>query len=282
MDRQVTRTEKRASGFTLVELLVVVGIIAVLAGMLMPALSKARAAAKGAVCQNHLRQIGMAILAYAHNHGGSLPATAGASRNPNYQLLGLPVPWAPGKVFAHTNDTSANAVPFADLQLPELLQPYVNEPEIWFCPMTPLDVPAHNAPLADAAGEWTYRRIGTTYRYNLFTQQYNIPGGTQIPGKILGGRSIDSVTRPCCAVIVFEDPSASHGLETGNPASPPALEAWLELPHSGGIHALCSDGHVKWVPVNDARDAAGKVTGQEVFYTSGQLEMGWALSGGLH
>lgn len=271
-------TVKKACGFTLVELLVVVGIIALLAGMLMPALSKARAAAKGAVCQNNLRQVGMAILNYAHNHNGSLPATTGANRDPKHQLIGLPVPWAPGKVFAHTNDTSPNAFPFANLELPELLQPYLNEPEVWFCPITPVDIPAHDASLPDAQGEFTYRRLGTTYRYNLFTQQYNIPGGPQIPGQVLGGRSIDAVTRPCCAVIAWEDPSASHGLETGNPAYPPALEAWLELPHNQGIHALCSDGHVKWVPVNDVRDAAGNVIGQGVFYTKAQLEMGWALS----
>jgi len=88
---------EKCPGFTLVELLVVVTIVALLAALLVPALMKAKEQGRSSVCKNNMRQLGLAMVLYADDNGDFLPWPGDVDRN-------LPPDW----VFGGQNNTYPN------------------------------------------------------------------------------------------------------------------------------------------------------------------------------
>jgi prepilin-type N-terminal cleavage/methylation domain-containing protein len=167
------RRRKAGCAFTLIELLVVISIVSILAALLLPALSRAKRAGHKAVCLSNLRQIGIAIQSYAHDHEDRIPFGPKAPPFTSPSTL-YPSTGAPTSLISLSGG--------APVGLGLLLQYHLSlQPKVLFCPGSdqPIDADEELARvgLAQAQGSYYYRHAGNTELFDT-------------PGAALGGENL--------------------------------------------------------------------------------------------
>jgi prepilin-type N-terminal cleavage/methylation domain-containing protein len=227
-------------GFTLVELLVVIGIIAVLIAVLLPALSKAREQAKVTACLSNIRQLTTGWMMYANDNKGNL-------------------------VFAETDDFSTPTTPPTNKDYGQ----------IGWVIDTPGN-PATNTPASVRAGQlWKYCSNVDVYRcpssFDLTNfRSYSINtylNGSQAYYNATLTPIIKKLAQAKARVLVFIEENDERGFNQGsflswklNPqanGSPGALDdKWGDLPaffHKKGTALSFSDGHAEYRMWTDRR-----------------------------
>jgi general secretion pathway protein G len=207
--------------FTLIELLTVMAILAVLAGMLFPVIAKSREQARKTVCMNNLRQIGMALSLYATNHDGAIPTAE--------------IPDAPWRATHHIWDGTLSPPRYLGLGYLHEKFGYGVKREMYYCPAAQgidrMDWPRHSWSCWEKVGSNVYEDMcGTSYVYRE----------TGVGGKKLLGANAQT-------------PAMAMDFQISARARNPANIGYCHF--LGGVNILFYDGSVKWVPDPTAQAA---------------------------
>jgi len=231
MKRGRIGVNNRKLAFTLIELLVVIAIIAVLAAMLLPVLSKAKARAQYIQCINHARQLTLCWVMYATDNSDRLVVNQQMSTNG----------WVGG--FLRQMPDATNQ---ADIRMARLF-PYNTSLDIYRCPAAGTAIPS-----ALAAATPSLRGQGLVRHFSLCGRM----GGTADLDWILGSqfpafRKMPDIRSPApSGALVFVDESI-ESIDDGYFAVQ-LLDTWMNSPTTrhlkGGIFSF-ADGHAerwKW------------------------------------
>ncbi|HUC84671.1 MAG TPA: prepilin-type N-terminal cleavage/methylation domain-containing protein [Candidatus Acidoferrales bacterium] len=238
---------RRPRGFTLIELLVVIAIIAILAALLLPALSKSKAMAKNINCLSNLRQLDVCLNMYVLDYrdyfvpNNSIATVSSTGDDPGLNVTGLS--WLP--------DLDASMEYNPSNIINGLLFKYNSSLGIYHCP-------ADLSTLVDANGQPLPQLRWRSFNMSQSVNGY--PGGDpEYANYIPTWTKLTGVHRPSPSqLFVFIDENSDTQLdaEFGNPpAGSPFFEGdvWWDMPsdrHNQGGNLAFADGHVehwKWV-----------------------------------
>jgi len=176
------RRSLRRRAFTLVELLVVIGIIAVLIGIILPALARARESANRVQCMSNLRQIGGAMMIYINQSGGLLPiAPMSGSRRSDFAA------------WYYLGPSAGSEHDFNNLQ---------NSPIGRIMRLRPTDYRILVCP----ADRLAPQRKSPQYMYSyVFNRSFNGSSAFPWPGTVIGIRKINQVRNSAEKVMLYEE-----------------------------------------------------------------------------
>jgi prepilin-type processing-associated H-X9-DG protein len=233
----------RRAAFSLIELLVIIGIIAILAALRLPALGEAKAKAQGITCANNLKQLQRGWLMYSGDNNdklvrvGGLAALVTDPADPCAQPGGTKSQWTLGRVDQMPSRTDTS------LLKKGLLFAYVNSLQVYKCP-------ADNTQIG---GGVSVRSMSMNCWMNPIVS-WNDAGGNH-PGKVREFRKQGDITAPTPAMaFVFIDENP-WGIDDGCFVCDPLKPDWINLPasyHHGAAGISFADGHAELKKWNDA------------------------------
>jgi prepilin-type N-terminal cleavage/methylation domain-containing protein/prepilin-type processing-associated H-X9-DG protein len=238
----------RKDGFTLIELLVVIAIIAILAAMLLPALSKAKIRAQTASCMSNYKQLALAWTLYSDDNAGFFPANSDLSSGINNPA------WVKGNMDWSSNSDNTNILMLTSNAI-AVLAPYsAKQYRIYHCPA---DVFA--SPIQRSRG-WSGRARSVSMN-SAFGPGARATDSIFYPwAKDIMVKSIAQLGQPGAAnSIVFLDEhpdSINDACLYINPYLVGASDEWIDTPasqHDGACTFSFADGHAEIKKWHDPR-----------------------------